>query len=104
MGATGGDISSAGMAAAIEANIVETSSLFGRVPGTELHDEDPDLRFYVTAGVPSPLFNHVYLTRLPQEKPDARGSRRPAVTTRRAGSPLCGRWARLAVRRTSVRG
>ncbi len=32
MGATGGDISSAGMAAAIEANIVETSSLFGRVP------------------------------------------------------------------------
>lgn len=72
MGATGGDTSSAGMAAAIEANIVETSSLFGRVPGTELHHEDPDLRFYVTAGVPSPLFNHVYLTRLPQEEPDAR--------------------------------
>ena len=41
MGATGGDTSSAGMAAAIEANIVETSSLFGRVPGTELHHEDP---------------------------------------------------------------
>jgi hypothetical protein len=37
-----------------------------------LHDEDPDLRFYGTAGVPSPLFNHVYLTRLPQEKLDAR--------------------------------
>ena len=72
MGATNQDTSSAGMAAAIEANIVETSSLFGRVPGTELHDEDPDLRFYVTAGVPSPLFNHVYLTRLPQEDPDAR--------------------------------
>ena len=103
MGAPGGDISSAGMATAIEANIVETSSLFGRVPSTELHDEDPDLRFYVTAGVPSPLFNHVYLTRLPQEKPTPE-SRRPAVTTRRTGSPLCDRWARLAVRRTSVRG
>ncbi|HEV2741779.1 MAG TPA: hypothetical protein VGV91_01350 [Rubrobacter sp.] len=72
MGATGGDLSPARMAAAIEANIVETSSLLGRVPGTELHDEDPDLRFYVTAGVPSPLFNHVYLARLPREEPDAR--------------------------------
>lgn len=59
------------MAAAIEANVVETASLFGRVPGTELH-EDPDLRFYVTAGVPSPLFNHVYQTRLPREDVDAR--------------------------------
>ena len=55
MDATSGDTPSAGMAAAIEANIVETSALFGRVPGTELHDEDPDLRFYVTDGVPSPL-------------------------------------------------
>ena len=72
MGATSGDTSCAGMAAAIEANIVETSALFGRVPGTELHDEDPDLRFYVTAGVPSPLFNHVYLARLPRENLDAR--------------------------------
>jgi GNAT superfamily N-acetyltransferase len=63
MGATGGDISSAGMAAAIEANIVETSSLFGRVPGTELHDEGPELRFYVTAGVPSPPLQ----PRLPDE-------------------------------------
>ncbi len=72
MGATSGDTSSAGMAAAIEANVVETSSLFGRVPGTELHDEDPALRFYVTAGVPFPLFNHVYLTRLPHESTDAR--------------------------------
>jgi GNAT superfamily N-acetyltransferase len=72
MGTTSGDTPSAGMAGAIEANVVETSSLFGRVPGTELHDEDPDLRFYVTAGVPSPLFNHVYLARLPREDPDAR--------------------------------
>jgi hypothetical protein len=54
MDATGEDISSAGMAAAIEANIIETSSLFGRVPGTQLHDEDPHLRFYVTAGSPLP--------------------------------------------------
>lgn len=54
MGVTSQDTSSEGMAAAIEANIVETSSLFGRVPGTDLHDEDPDLRFYVTAGVSFP--------------------------------------------------
>ncbi len=72
MGVTSQDTSSEGMAAAIEANIVETSSLFGRVPGTDLHDEDPDLRFYVTAGVPFPLFNHVHLTRLLRENPDAR--------------------------------
>ena len=71
MGDTVRDTSPAGMAAAIEANLVEMASLFGRVPGTELHDKDPDLRFYVTPGVPFPLFNHVYLTRL-QEDVDAR--------------------------------
>lgn len=72
MSAISEDVSSAGMTAAIEANLVETSSLFGRVPGTALHDEDPDLRFYVTDGVPVPLFNHVYLTRLPREDLDPR--------------------------------
>ncbi len=54
MGATGQDTSSAGMAAVIEANVVETSSSCSRVSGTRLHDEDPDLRFYVTAGSPFP--------------------------------------------------
>lgn len=63
---------SAYMAAAIEANLVQTSALLGSLPGTEMHDEDPDLRFYVTAGVPFPLFNHIYLTRLPPENIDAR--------------------------------
>ena len=71
MGATNQDVSSSGMAAAIEANLVATVSLFGRVPGTELRDE-PDLGFYVTEGVPFPLFNQVYRTRLPREGLDAR--------------------------------
>ncbi len=65
------DVSSAGMATAIEANVDEALSLFGRAPGTELHD-DPGLRWYITPGVPFPLFNYVYLTRLPQEGIDAR--------------------------------
>lgn len=60
------------MAAAIEKNLVGTSAFFGRLPGTDLHDENPGLRFYVTPGVPHPLFNHVYLTRLPREDLDAR--------------------------------
>ena len=68
MSAISQDVSSAGMGAAIEANVVETFSLFGRAPGTELHDDDPALRFYVTPEVPFPLFNHVYLTRLSQEE------------------------------------
>ncbi len=71
MSAISQDVSSAGMAAAIEANVVETLSLFGRAPGAELHD-DPGLRWYITPGVPFPLFNYVYLTRLPQEGIDAR--------------------------------
>ena len=72
MSTTSQDLSSAGMTAAIEANVVETASLFGRLPGTELRDGDPNLRLYVTAGVPFPLFNHVYLTRLPQEDIEGR--------------------------------
>ncbi len=54
MTAVSRDTSPAGMAAAIETDVAETSSLLGRVPGTELHDRDPDLRFYVTAGSPFP--------------------------------------------------
>ncbi len=71
MGDINQDVSSSGMAAAIEANLVGTVSLFGRVPGTELR-EDPGLSFYVTEGVPFPLFNQVYRTRLPREDLDAR--------------------------------
>lgn len=71
MDAINQDVSSSGMAAAIEANLLGMVSLFGRVPGTELRD-DPDLGFYVTEGVPFPLFNQVYRTRLPREGLDAR--------------------------------
>ena len=33
-----------------------------------MHDDDPDLRWYITPKVPHPLFNHVYFTKLPQEE------------------------------------
>jgi hypothetical protein len=42
------DTSSAGMAAAIEANLNATFSLLGRSPNTQLHDDDPDLCWYIT--------------------------------------------------------
>ena len=65
------DFSPAGMTAAIDANVVGTTSSFGRVPGTELRGEDPDLRFIVSPAVPFPLFNQVHSTRL-QGNADAR--------------------------------
>jgi ribosomal protein S18 acetylase RimI-like enzyme len=68
MGAISRDTSAAGMAWAIEANLNETFSLLGRAPSTHLHDDDPDLRWYITPKVPHSLFNHVYFTRLPQEE------------------------------------
>ena len=68
MGPISQDSSSAGMAAAIEANLNATFALLGRAPSTQLHDDDPDLRWYVTPKVPYPLFNHVYFTKLPQEE------------------------------------
>ena len=68
MGAISRDASSAGMAWAIEANLNATFSLLDRAPSTQLHDDDPDLRWYISAKVPYPLFNHVYFTRLPQEE------------------------------------
>jgi hypothetical protein len=67
MSAISQDVSSAGMAAAIEANWNATFSLVGSSPITELHDA-PDLRWYITPKVPFPLFNHVYFTRVPQEE------------------------------------
>jgi GNAT superfamily N-acetyltransferase len=72
MSAISQDVSSAGMAAAIEANLNAVYPLFGRAPATELHDDAADLRWYITPDVPYPLFNHVYWTRLPQEAIDAR--------------------------------
>jgi hypothetical protein len=68
MGAISQDTSSAGMVAAIKANLNETFSLLGRSPSTQLHDDDPDLCWYITPKVPHLLFNHVYLTRLPREE------------------------------------
>ena len=53
------DPSSAAMAAAIEANLNATFSLLGTSPSTQLHDNDPDLRWYISPKVPFPLFNHV---------------------------------------------
>ena len=72
MSAISQDVSSAGMAAAIEANLNAVFPLFGSAPATELHDDAPDLRWYITPHVPFPLFNHVYWTKLPQEAVDAR--------------------------------
>ena len=68
MGPISQDASSAGMAVAIEANLNATFSLLDRAPSTQLHDDDPDLRWYISAKVPHPLFNHVYFTQLPQEE------------------------------------
>jgi ribosomal protein S18 acetylase RimI-like enzyme len=68
MGAIGQDPSSAEMAVAIEANLNATFSLLDRAPSTQLHDDEPDLRWYITPKVPHPIFNHVYFTRLPQDE------------------------------------
>jgi hypothetical protein len=68
MSAISQDLSSAGMSLAIEANGVGVFELWSRVPSMESHDDTPDVRWYTTPGVPLPLFNHVYFTRLPQEE------------------------------------
>jgi hypothetical protein len=60
------DLSSTGMAWAIEANGVGVFELWSRVPAMELHDDTLDVRWYMTPEVPFPLFNHIYLTRVPQ--------------------------------------
>jgi hypothetical protein len=64
MGAISQDLSSAAMAAAIEASWVGAFGHWSRTPRIEVHDEEPDLRWYVTLGVPVALFNHAYYTRL----------------------------------------
>ena len=68
MGAISQDLSSAGMAAAIEASWISSFEHLSRSPRTERHDDEPDVRWYVTPGVPVPLFNHAYFTRLAQEE------------------------------------
>jgi hypothetical protein len=67
MGAISQDLSSAGIAAAIETNWIAAFGHWSQAPRIELHDEEPDLRWYVTPGVPVPLFNHAYFTRLSKE-------------------------------------
>jgi GNAT superfamily N-acetyltransferase len=62
------DLSTAGMEAAIEANWVGVFGYWSHTPSIEVHDDEPDLRWYTTPGVPVPLFNHVYSTRLAQEE------------------------------------
>src|SRR5215207_1395189 len=71
MSAISRDVTSVGMAAAIEANLNAAFPLFSSLPSIELHD-DPALRWLITPDMPFPLFNHVYWTRLPQESIDAR--------------------------------
>lgn len=68
MGAISQDLSSAGMAAAIEANWIAVFGLWSQTPRIEIHEDNPDLRWYITPGVPVPLFNHVYFTRLAGEE------------------------------------
>jgi ribosomal protein S18 acetylase RimI-like enzyme len=68
MGPMSQDTSSAEMAWAIEANLNATFALLDSSPNTQLHEDDPNLRWYITPNVPSPFFNHVYLTRLPKEE------------------------------------
>jgi hypothetical protein len=68
MGAISQDLSTAGMAAAIEANWIGVFGLWSNTPSIEVHDDEPDLRWYITPGVPVPLFNHVYFSRLAQQE------------------------------------
>jgi ribosomal protein S18 acetylase RimI-like enzyme len=68
MGAISKDLSSAGMAAAIEASWIAAFGHWSSTPRIEVHDDEADLRWYLTSGVPVPLFNHVCFTRLAKEE------------------------------------
>lgn len=63
------DFSAPAITMAIEANLWAYWSLFGLLPGAELHDE-PDL-LWVLTDIPIPLFNGVVRTRLAPEAADA---------------------------------
>jgi ribosomal protein S18 acetylase RimI-like enzyme len=56
------------MAAAIEANAIALFGHWSHAPCIEAHDEEPDLRWYTTPGVPVSLFNHAYFTRIAEEE------------------------------------
>ena len=62
-------LSSAALGPALEANMVEFWSAYGRAPQRELY-EGPDLIRFVT-GVPFPLFNGVFRARLTPDTVDA---------------------------------
>ena len=68
MGAISQDLSSAGMAAAIEASWIAAFGHWSSTPRIEAHDDESDLRWYATPGVPVPLFNHAYYARLAKEE------------------------------------
>ena len=68
MGAISKDLSVTGMAAAVEASWTGVFEQWTRSQRVELHDEARDLRWYDTPGVPFPLVNHAYFTRLAQEE------------------------------------
>jgi ribosomal protein S18 acetylase RimI-like enzyme len=68
MGAISQDLSAAGVAAAIDKSWIGACGYWGAAPSVELHDDEPDVRWYVTHGVPFPLFNHAYFTRLAQQE------------------------------------
>jgi hypothetical protein len=61
------DLSAAGMTAAIGASWTGAFEQRGRSPRVQVHEE-PDLRLYVTPGVPIALFNHAHHTRLAREE------------------------------------
>jgi ribosomal protein S18 acetylase RimI-like enzyme len=68
MGAISQDLSSAGMAAAVEASWIAIFGHWSSTSRIQTHDEVPDLRWYITPGVPVPLFNHAYYTRLAKDE------------------------------------
>jgi ribosomal protein S18 acetylase RimI-like enzyme len=67
MGAISQDLSSAGMAAAIDASWIAAFGHWSSTPRIQTHDEESDIRWFVTPGVPVPLFNHAYYTRIVKE-------------------------------------
>jgi GNAT superfamily N-acetyltransferase len=64
------DLSAPTVVAAIEAQLCEMVSTFGRLPRAEVHD-DPEMLWFIT-GVPFPLFNGVVRTNLASLDLDAK--------------------------------
>jgi hypothetical protein len=87
MGPISQDSSSAGMAAAIEANLNATFALLGRAPSTQLHDDDPDLRWYVTPKVPYHSSTTSTSQNFPKRRMSTPGSRNSDNTLPHINSP-----------------